>query len=102
MKNVLILSFLAVALMVISCNSQSGNRATGPKTFVKGTVVGVGKVKKFNNGMQRYKILVDKDSNGAGDIEFLIEESNPSGVLIHKTQTVTLVIQQGKVTNWYE
>ncbi len=101
MKNVFILLIAIVIFLLTSCSSKSGKRATGPKTFLKGTVVGVGKVTKFDDGTQSYPVLIDKDSNGVGDVEFLIREKQ-AGMLLHKTQIVTLVIQQGQITGCYE
>ncbi len=82
--------FLVLGMLISSCSSKSGSRPTGEKTFLTTKIVGTRMDNRF--------ILVDKDGDKKPDAEIM----NASGKPMLSGDSVTLVLQQGKITGFYK
>ena len=98
MKKIVNVALFAGVVLLASCGgcSQSGNRPTGPKTFVQGIIVSV---KDMAEGSTSKKLLIDANRDGKGDQEQLWRQKGPAP---KKGDTVTLVFQGKHVVEWYE
>ena len=96
MKKILPYALFLFAITLTSCSgcSKSGKRPTGPKTFVKGFVLSTKQINGYGT-----KFLIDLNFDGRADSEELIR--NPM-LAPRAKDTVTLVMQQGQIVEWYK
>ncbi len=96
MKKVLSYALFIFAVTLTSCSgcSKSGNLPTGPKTFVKASVLST----KKDNGNST-KFLIDSNFDGKADAEQWIKADMPAP---KEKDTITIVMQQGRLIDWYK